>query len=39
MTDPDVADKTYIEPITLDVLEKILKQFLMPRIERNLEKI
>ena len=22
MTDPDVADKTYIEPITLDVLEK-----------------
>ena len=25
MTDPDVADKTYIEPITLDVLEKIRK--------------
>ena len=24
MTDPDVADKTYIEPITLDILEKIL---------------
>ena len=24
MTDPDVADKTYIEPITLEVLEKIL---------------
>ena len=24
MTDPDVADKTYIEPITLAVLEKIL---------------
>ena len=24
MTDPDVADKTYIEPITLTVLEKIL---------------
>ena len=24
MTDPNVADKTYIEPITLDVLEKIL---------------
>ena len=23
MTDPDVADKTYIEPITLEVLEKI----------------
>ena len=22
MTDPDVADKTYIEPITLEVLEK-----------------
>ena len=26
MTDPDVADKTYIEPINLDVLEKILKK-------------
>ncbi len=26
MTDPDVADKTYIEPITLKVLEKILKK-------------
>ncbi len=26
MTDPDVADKTYIEPITLLVLEKILKK-------------
>ena len=25
-TDPDVADKTYIEPITLDVLGKILKK-------------
>jgi len=24
MTDPGVADKTYIEPITLDVLEKII---------------
>ena len=24
MTDPDVADKTYIEPITLKFLEKIL---------------
>ncbi|MDC3059181.1 carbamoyl-phosphate synthase large subunit [Candidatus Pelagibacter sp.] len=26
MTDPDVADKTYIEPITLEVLEKILEK-------------
>ncbi len=26
MTDPDVADKTYVEPITLDVLEKILEK-------------
>ncbi len=26
MTDPDVADKTYVEPITLDILEKILKK-------------
>ena len=26
MTDPDVADKTYIEPITLHVLERILKK-------------
>ena len=24
MTDPDVANKTYIEPITLEVLEKII---------------
>ena len=24
MTDPGVADKTYIEPITIEVLEKIL---------------
>ena len=24
MTDPDVYDKTYIEPITIEVLEKIL---------------
>ena len=26
MTDPDVADKTYIEPITIDVLEKVIKK-------------
>ena len=26
MTDPDIADKTYIEPVTLEVLEKILKK-------------
>ncbi len=26
MTDPDVADKTYIEPISTEVLEKILKK-------------
>ena len=26
MTDPDVADKTYIEPITLEILEKILQK-------------
>ena len=26
MTDPDVADKTYIEPITSEILEKILKK-------------
>ncbi|MEK9918697.1 MAG: carbamoyl-phosphate synthase large subunit, partial [Pelagibacteraceae bacterium] len=26
MTDPGVADKTYIEPITLDVLEQIIKK-------------
>ena len=24
MTDPDIADKTYIEPITIEILEKIL---------------
>ena len=26
MTDPDVADKTYIEPITIETLEKVLKK-------------
>ena len=26
MTDPEVADKTYIEPITLEVLEKVIKK-------------
>ena len=26
MTDPDVADKTYIEPITADILRKIIKK-------------
>ena len=26
MTDPDVADKTYIEPITLEILEKFSKK-------------
>jgi len=24
MTDPEVADKTYIEPITIEIIEKIL---------------
>ena len=24
MTDPDFADRTYIEPITLDVVEKVI---------------
>ena len=26
MTDPGIADKTYIEPITLEVLEKVIKK-------------
>ena len=26
MTDPEVADKTYIEPITTDIVEKIVKK-------------
>ncbi len=26
MTDPDIADKTYIEPITLEILEKIIRK-------------
>ena len=26
MTDPGVADKTYIEPITIEVLEKVIKK-------------
>ncbi len=25
MTDPDFADRTYIEPITLDVVEKVIE--------------
>ena len=33
MTDPDVADKTYIEPITLEILEKIIKESLPKNIE------
>ena len=41
MTDPDVVDKTYIEPITLDVLEKFSKkknqmQFYQPWVELHL---
>ena len=28
MTDPDVAEKTYIETIPIDVLEKIIKKLL-----------
>ena len=26
MTDPDVADATYIEPITAEIIEKIIKK-------------
>ena len=26
MTDPNIADKTYIEPITLEILEKIIQK-------------
>ena len=26
MTDPEIADKTYIEPITVKILEKIIKK-------------
>ncbi len=26
MTDPDIADRTYIEPLTVDALEKIIKK-------------
>ena len=26
MTDPEVADKTYIEPITIEVLEEVIKK-------------
>ena len=26
MTDPGVADKTYIEPISIEVLEEIIKK-------------
>ena len=33
MTDPNVADKTYIEPITLSILEKIIKESLPKNIQ------
>ena len=45
MTDPDVADKTYVEPITLDVLEKIIfgkalklgkKKLVLRKIKKSL---
>ena len=41
MTDPDVADNTYIEPITLEVLVKISKkknqmQFFQPWVAKLL---
>ena len=26
MTDPEIADKTYIEPITIQILESIIKK-------------
>ena len=26
MTDPDMADRTYVEPITLDVVEKVIER-------------
>src|SRR2546422_9355148 len=26
MTDPELADRTYIEPITLDVVEEVIKR-------------
>ena len=26
MTDPDFADRTYVEPITVDVVEKIIRK-------------
>ena len=35
MTDPNVADKTYIEPITLEVLEKILISLSIFMIKEN----
>ena len=33
MTDPGVADKTYIEPITLNVLEEVIKDSLPKNVE------
>ena len=36
MTDPDVADKTYIEPISLEILEKIIIKDNIKRV--NFEK-
>ena len=40
MTDPNVADKTYIEPITLEILEKILiKENLMQFYQQWADKL
>ena len=27
MTDPELADRTYVEPITLDVVEKVIERY------------
>ena len=35
MTDPDVADKTYIEPITTEIIEEIIKKEKPDAIRRS----
>ena len=37
MTDPNVADKTYIEPITSDILKKIIKKEEKLKIKRIIK--
>ena len=36
MTDPELADATYVEPLTVEVLDKVLERELVYRVNKNL---